>query len=150
MAVETTQKAQPFSLRTPLLAQGKSETLLAEADALDVRIKVYAEGGENNVHAHMDHAHAFVVLDGQATFHDKDGNATVLNKYEGILLPIGTAYRFYNSGDEPLVLLRTAGGKTGAERTRATGKTGPAAPPLTLDQPTRSGGVPIPGKFFGA
>jgi len=150
MVVATVPKAQVFSLKTELLSAGKSETLLAQGDQLDVRIKVYSEGGENVLHAHMDHAHAFVVLDGQATFHDRDGNATVLNKYEGILLPLGTQYRFENSGDTNLVLLRAGAGKNGAERTRAVGKVGPAAPQLTLDNNKRIGGIPIPGEFFGA
>lgn len=149
MAVETTPKAQPFGLKTELLSAGKSEALLAQADGLDVRIKVYSEGGENVLHAHMDHAHFFVVLDGQATFHDKDGTATVLNKYQGIMMPVGAYYRFENSGYANLVLLRAGAGKTGAERARAVGKEGPAQRPLTPEESKR-GGVPIPGKFFGA
>ncbi len=149
MAVETTPKAQAFGLKTELLSAGKSEALLAQADGLDVRVKVYSEGGENVLHAHMDHAHFFVVLDGQATFHDRDGTATVLSKYQGIMMPIGAYYRFENSGDANLVLLRAGAGKTGAERARAVGKEGLPPRPLTPEDNKR-GGVPIPGKFFGA
>ena len=50
----------------------------------------------------------FVVLDGQATFFDKDEKATVLNKGDGILLPEGHYYQFESSGDTPLALLRFA------------------------------------------
>src|SRR6266508_2033974 len=123
MAVETTPKAQAFSLKMELLSDGKSEALLAGAEALEVRIKVYAAGGENQLHAHMDHDHTFVILQGQATFHDKGGNATVVNRNEGIMLPRGTYYRFYNSGDDNLVLLRAAGGvKVEGGYARAVGK----------------------------
>lgn len=150
MVIETTPKAQEFNLKMELLSEGKSEALLAGSKALEVRIKVYAAGGENTLHAHMDHDHAFVVLDGQATFHDRDGNATVLNRYEGIMLPRGTYYRFHNSGDDNLVILRAAGGeKPEGGYGRAVGKVGPPARRLTAEDNRRIG-VPIPGKFFGA
>ena len=67
--------------------------LFAQTDALKVRIKVYAEGGENGLHTHNDEDHAFVILQGQATFHNADGQDTVINKYEGIMLPRGAFYR---------------------------------------------------------
>ena len=50
----------------------------------------------------------FVVLDGEATFFDKDENTTVLKKGDGILLPEGHYYQFENTGDVPLALLRFA------------------------------------------
>lgn len=50
----------------------------------------------------------FVVLDGQATFFDREQTATVLNKGEGILLPEGHFYQFESSGDTALALLRFA------------------------------------------
>ena len=46
------------------------------------------------------------MLDGEATFYDKAGNTTVLNKGKSILLPKGWHYRIHNSGGKPLVLLR--------------------------------------------
>ena len=124
--------------------------LLAQADELEMRMKVYAEGGENTLHAHLDHDHSFVVLDGQATFTDSDGNETVLGKYEGIMLPRGTHYCFGNTGEGNLVILRAGGGhkpKEGWER--AIGKTGPATPRITPENRKRTG-VAIPGEFFGA
>ena len=47
-----------------------------------------------------------MVLDGEATFHDKEGNATLLKKGEGIMLPEGWYYWFQNTGETPLALLR--------------------------------------------
>jgi mannose-6-phosphate isomerase-like protein (cupin superfamily) len=145
----TAPVAASFSLRIERLSAGKAEALLAQADELEMRIKVYAEGGENVLHAHLDHDHSFVILDGQATFYDKDGNETVLNRYEGIMLPRGTSYRFCNSGTSNLVLLRAGGGhKPKAGWQRAAGKTGPATTPLTPANDRRHG-VAIPGEFFG-
>lgn len=149
MTSTTAATAQPFSLKIERLSAGKAEALLAQADELEMRIKVYAEGGENTLHAHPDHDHAFVVLDGEATFYDGDGNEIVLGKYRGIMLPRGTHYRFSNSGEGNLVLLRAGGGFKPAEGwARASGKTGPATPRLTPEHSQRSG-VPIAGEFFG-
>jgi mannose-6-phosphate isomerase-like protein (cupin superfamily) len=151
MATSTTTApvAQPFSLRIERLSAGKSEALLGQADELEMRIKVYAEGGENELHAHLDHDHSFVVLDGEATFYDADGTATVIGKNRGIMLPRGTHYRFCNSGEGNLVLLRAGGGRKPPEGyARAIGKSGPGTPRLTPAQSKRTG-VVVPGEFFG-
>jgi mannose-6-phosphate isomerase-like protein (cupin superfamily) len=145
----TSPTAQPFSLRIERLSAGKAEALLAQADELELRIKVYAEGGENVLHAHLDHDHAFVVLEGEATFQDRDGDETVVGRFEGIMLPRGTHYRFSNSGDGNLVLLRSGGGHKPEEGwARAVGKTGPPTPRLTPENSRRMG-VPSPGEHFG-
>lgn len=150
MTTTPTPTAQTFSLRIERLAAGKAEALLAQADELEMRIKVYAEGGENVLHAHPDHDHAFVVLDGEAAFYDADGNETVLRRYEGIMLPRNTYYRFSNHGDGNLVLLRSGGGHKPTEGyARALGKPGPATPRLTPEHAKREG-VPVPGEYFGA
>ncbi|NIO07846.1 MAG: cupin domain-containing protein [Deltaproteobacteria bacterium] len=139
-------KSQIFSLKTPLLSQGQTNTPLAGTDLLKVRVKVYAEGGENALHAHFDEDHSFVILQGQATFHDDQGNTQVVNKYEGILLPKGAYYYFQSTGDENLVLLRVGAGRKPGDDFRL-GKEGR---PLTAEENKRIAGVPIPGKFFGA
>ena len=99
-------EAQTFELKTPYLKTGRSHNILAQTDLVNVAIKYYYEGGENSLHAHPSEDHAFIVLDGEATFYDSAGNTTVLNKGKGILLPKGWIYRFHNSGGNPLVLLR--------------------------------------------
>lgn len=40
-------EAQSFQLKTPLLPEGRTNKVLAQTDSLKLRIKVYAEGGEN-------------------------------------------------------------------------------------------------------
>src|SRR5438093_9857244 len=111
MAAKTRVEAQTFSLRTPLLSEGRTNQEVAGTDQLKLRVKVYAEGGENGLHAHHDEDHAFVILQGQATFHDETEKTTVVNKNEGILLPRGSFYYFQSTGYENLVLLRVGAGR---------------------------------------
>jgi mannose-6-phosphate isomerase-like protein (cupin superfamily) len=145
MATAAPPKAQVFSLKTPLLSEGRSNTAVAETDRLKLRVKVYAEGGENGLHTHNDEDHSFVILQGQATFHDEEDNVTVVNKYEGILLPKGAYYWFQSTGDENLVLLRVGAGRMPEGGFRV----GTNGVPLTREENKHIDGVPIPGKFFG-
>jgi mannose-6-phosphate isomerase-like protein (cupin superfamily) len=146
MAVEARPKAQVFSMKTPLLSSGRTNTSLASTDLLKLRVKVYAEGGENGLHTHIDEDHAFVVMQGQATFHDEQENVTVVNQYEGILLPRGAYYYFQSTGTENLVLLRVGAGRKSEGEFRV----GTNGRPLTREENKHIDGTPIPGKFFGA
>jgi mannose-6-phosphate isomerase-like protein (cupin superfamily) len=95
-----------FNLRTPLLKSGITTDTRAKTEVLNVTIKVYADGGENEMHAHVGEDHAFVVLSGQATFHvGSNESSRVVNKYEGVMLPSGTEYWFQSTGPN-LVMLR--------------------------------------------
>jgi len=145
MAVNAPPTAQVFSLKTPLLSEGRSNLQVAATDLLKLRVKVYAEGGENGLHKHNDEDHAFVVLQGQATFHDENDTPTVVNRYEGIMLPKGAYYYFQSSGDENLVLLRVGAGREAEGNFRV----GTNGVPLTREENKHIDGVPIPGKFFG-
>ena len=70
-------KAVLFSMRNlPLLEQGTTYDPLATAENLWMSIKVYASGGENALHAHGGEDHAFIVLQGKATFTFGDGSST--------------------------------------------------------------------------
>ena len=148
MATQTTSKAQTFKLHAPLLSEGRTNTELTATDLMCLRLKVYAQGGENVLHQHSDEDHAFVILDGQATFHDKDDNLTIVNKHEGILLPTGTAYWFQSSGDTNLVLLRVGASATKGEEDDRLGINGRPLPGNSAEN-KHVDGVPIPGKFFG-
>ena len=71
--------ATTFKLEAELLDQGRTMDLLARSGVLAAHIKVYAEGGENAMHAHTQEDHLFVVLGGEATFHlGSDDNISVL------------------------------------------------------------------------
>ena len=87
-------EAQVFELRTPMLKKGRSHKVLFRTDIMNIALKCYSEGGENTLHTHPGEDHAFIILDGEATFYDKEDKATVVKKGQGILLPEGWYYRF--------------------------------------------------------
>lgn len=137
---------QLFHLRTQLLSKGRSDQLLAGTDLMSIRIKCYAQGGENALHAHPAEDHAFIVLDGAARFVGQDGEISVLTKNQGIMLPRGTYYRFESCGDTPLVLLRV-----GAEKEKLkVGRINPEGRPLPGNSPENKheDGVPIEGRYY--
>ena len=132
MTTTTPPKVTTYSMKVPLLTSGRTNQVLARTDTVEVRAKVYASGGENALHTHLDEDHTFFVLDGEATFYGPDEETVVVGRYEGIMLPAGAFYRFQSTGDTNLVLLRI-----GAD----------GAPPEGTTEP-RGGidGLPLPGK----
>lgn len=156
--------AKKFSMRgLPMLSQGTTFDALATAENLWLSVKAYASGGENSLHAHLREDHAFVVLQGKATFHFADGSSVDAFPYEGIMLPKGVQYRFQADEKENLVLLRI-----GAAQRQTTGidKLQKHGTPIELQGTTmdddgtpkvsRAGraktpnppAIVIPGKFF--
>ena len=112
---DATDAAKPsfFSIRPQLLDAGNTEEPLAVGEHLWVKIKVYAKGGENKLHAHPHQDHSFILLDGRARFHGPRGEYRELGRNDGILLPAGSYYWFETISEEPLVILRlgaTTGG----------------------------------------
>ena len=101
-----------FSMRNlPLLEQGTTYDPLATAENLWVNIKCYASGGENALHAHGGEDHAFIVLQGKATFTFADGRTSVVGVHEGVMIPKNVQYKFEADEAENLVLLRVGGGQ---------------------------------------
>lgn len=129
---KTTPKVTTYSMKVPLLTSGRTNQVLASTDTVEVRAKVYAQGGENALHTHLDEDHTFFVLDGQATFYGPEEQTTVVGRYEGIMIPAGAFYRFQSTGDTNLVLLRF-----GADVEPPEGTTEPR---IGID------GLPLPGK----
>jgi mannose-6-phosphate isomerase-like protein (cupin superfamily) len=105
---------QPYKLRAQLLSQGRTDTVLAQSDVMQLRLKVYASGGENGLHTHAHEDHTFLVLQGRARFYDQDDNATDVGRHEGIFIPAGAYYRFEAISTEELVLFRV-GARTKAD-----------------------------------
>ena len=163
----TTNHTIPFRLRGfPLLSAGNTFNFLAAAPGLWAHLKVYAEGGENGVHAHPDEDHLFVVLDGEATFVDVEGDLTVVGALEGMMVPRGAAYAFRSTGDGNLVMLRVGAPvdpaladwddvnpETGIPDDMMRRTTSDGAPAEGRDPAVNKTGalpgVPIPGRFFG-
>jgi mannose-6-phosphate isomerase-like protein (cupin superfamily) len=106
--VKTEPQASVFNLAgTPLLSSGMTDSVVARSDQLVERIKVYAEGGENDLHAHRAQDAVWLVLEGQITFYDQNHQAVaVLNPRDGLFVPRGTPYYFSSTGDETAILLR--------------------------------------------
>ena len=97
-----TPKTSTFSISGPYLSEGRLNIDLAQTDLMWLSLKVNAEGGENAVHAHTNEDHAFVVLEGEVTFFDENGDGKILSQYEGILIPKGAYYRYLNTGERNL------------------------------------------------
>lgn len=152
MATETsaTPKTSTFSIKGPYLSEGRVNIDLARTDTMWLSLKVNAEGGENALHAHQNEDHAFLVLEGEVTFFDADGGEVVCGPYEGINIPKGAYYRYLNTGDRNLFLLRFGCKLTGPAS--ADSRLRPDGTPLLADTAENHhiDGVPIPGKFFGA
>ena len=54
IAATKNDEVTTFSLKAQMLDQGRTDTVLAATEDLSVRLKVYASGGENGLHAHVD------------------------------------------------------------------------------------------------
>ena len=169
---ETPRTAKPvmssgptkFSMRgLPLLSSGASFDALASADNLWVSVKVYSSGGENALHRHRTEDHAFVVLQGRATFYFGDGSSCEARQFEGVMLPKNVLYRFEADEAENLVLLRIGGAQRNDLANRLLQKHGVpselAGNTFDADGSTKVGSnpktgtpsqpiIPIPGKFF--
>lgn len=147
---EERPKAYKFSLKTPYMQQGRVTQLVAETANMWIHTKVNAEGGENAIHCHLDEDHSFVVLEGEMSIFDEKGNEMHLEKYQGVMIPKGAFYRYLNTGDGNLVVLRIGSGinakPQGGEdmRIRPDGKPLPAysAENKTLEP------IEVPDKFF--
>lgn len=138
-------KPQLFSLKTPMVSSGMVDNFVSETDLMKVSIKIYAEGGENFLHTHELEDHFFIVLDGQASFHDPSGKVTTLGKHQGIMLPRGCYYMFQASGGSPLVLLRVAATSV-QPWVKDSRKWWPGV--TDVRNPARGKENQIPGKFF--
>ncbi len=55
-----------FKMSAQLLDQGRTDTPLCATEGMKARLKVYASGGENDLHAHPHEDHMFIVLQGSA------------------------------------------------------------------------------------
>ena len=95
-----------FGLRARLPTQGRADMPVAGTDNMSVVLKAYASGGENEVHAHPNEDHIFVVLQGSARFYNHERDIGTVHKHQGVMIPRGAYYMFEAGEEEPLVLLR--------------------------------------------
>lgn len=109
-------KTKLFSLRTPYMKQGRITQLVAETENMWIHTKINYEGGENEIHTHLDEDHSFIVLEGQMSVFDEKGNELKVGKYQGVMIPRGAYYRYLNTGPENLVVLRVGAGIKGKKQ----------------------------------
>ena len=106
-------KAHTFSLKTPYMKQGRVTQLVAETSNMWIHTKINAEGGENEIHTHLDEDHSFIVLEGEMSVFDEKGNELKVKQYQGVMIPKGAYYRYLNTGSGNLVVIRVGAGIKG-------------------------------------
>lgn len=96
-----------FHIRAKLPREGRTNQVLGASRYMNVVLKTYASGGENEIHAHSNEDHVFVILQGGAIFRGPRGETREVGKNDCVLLPANTFYWFQAREDgEPLVMLR--------------------------------------------
>ena len=80
------------------MKQGRITQLVAETENMWIHTKINSEGGENEIHTHLDEDHSFIVLEGQMSVFDEKGNELKVGKYQGVMIPKGAYYRYLNTG----------------------------------------------------
>lgn len=143
-------KAKLFSLKTPYMKQGRVTQLVAETSNMWIHTKINAEGGENEIHTHLDEDHSFIVLEGQMSVFDEKGNEMEVKPYQGVLIPKGAYYRYLNTGEGNLVVLRIGAGIKGQPQGGEEMRVRPDGRPLPAYSAENKTVAPIemPGKFF--
>lgn len=94
------------AIGAPLLAKGQSMAKLASAENMWVHLKIYNEGGENELHYHASEDHMFFCLSGRGVIYDEQGGERGVGPFEGVMIPAGVQYRLLAAGDENWVTLR--------------------------------------------
>jgi mannose-6-phosphate isomerase-like protein (cupin superfamily) len=139
-------EASTFKLKTPLITGGRSHIPLAKTEHMTVGLNYYTPGRKNKLHTHPGEDHTFVVMDGEATFYNREHQPTVLRKGEGIMLPENHYYYFESTGNRSLALFRVSAKKGNPKVVRidAEGnkRTEPENEYVAVD------GEPIEGKFW--
>ena len=143
-------KSYKYSLKTPYMEQGRVTQLVAETDNMWIHTKINSEGGENAVHCHLDEDHSFVVLEGQMSVFDEKDNELTIEKYQGVMIPKGAYYRYLNTGDDNLVMLRIGCGIDAKPQRGEDARLRPDGKPLPSNSEENKTLPPIemPGKFF--
>jgi mannose-6-phosphate isomerase-like protein (cupin superfamily) len=143
-------RAYTFSLKTPYMKQGRVTKLVAETANMWIHTKINAEGGENEIHAHLDEDHSFIVLEGQMSVFDERGNEMQVKQYQGVMIPKGAYYRYLNTGPGNLVVIRIGAGVKGQPQGGEEMRVRPDGRPLPAGSVENKTLPPIemPGKFF--
>jgi len=143
-------KTQKFSLRTPYMKQGRITQLVAETENMWIHTKINYEGGENEIHCHLDEDHSFIVLEGQMSVFDESGNEIKVEKHQGVMIPKGAYYRYLNTGSENLVVIRVGAGIKGKAQGGTEMRIRPDGKPLLANSAENKTVAPIEDTRFFA
>jgi mannose-6-phosphate isomerase-like protein (cupin superfamily) len=143
-------KTQKFSLRTPYMKQGRITQLVAETENMWIHTKINYEGGENEIHCHLDEDHSFIVLEGQMSVFDENGNEIKVEKHQGVMIPKGAYYRYLNTGSENLVVIRVGAGIKGKAQGGTEMRVRPDGKPLLANSAENKTVTPIEDTRFFA
>lgn len=101
-------RLKPFRYAPPAAAKAVKEIVpLARSELLRLQVQVVQEGGENNLHYHLNSDTGWMVLRGRARFYGAgDRLIGEFGPNEGVLIPGGARYWFEKVGAEPLELLQ--------------------------------------------
>jgi mannose-6-phosphate isomerase-like protein (cupin superfamily) len=143
-------KAYTFSLKTPYMKQGRVTQLVAETENMWIHTKINAEGGENEIHTHLDEDHSFIVLEGEMSVFDETGREMKVKQYQGVMIPKGAYYRYLNTGEGNLVVLRIGSAVKSQPQGGAEVRVRPDGRPLPAESVENKTLPPIEdsGKFF--
>ena len=143
-------KAQLFSLKTPYMKQGRVTQTVAKTENMWIATKINAEGGENEIHTHLNQDHAFIVLEGEMSVFDENGSEMKIKPYQGVMLPKGAYYRYLNTGAGNLVVLRIGAYTPDRPQKGTAMRVMPDGKPIEGGSVENKSLPPIemPGKFF--
>jgi mannose-6-phosphate isomerase-like protein (cupin superfamily) len=143
-------KSQKFSLRTPYMKQGRITQLVAETENMWIHTKINYEGGENEIHCHLDEDHSFIVLEGQMSVFDENGEELKIEKHQGVMIPKGAYYRYHNTGPDNLVVIRVGAGIKGKAQGGHEMRVAPNGKPLLADSAENKTVPPVEDTRFFA
>ncbi|CAN5353049.1 hypothetical protein BH10PSE17_BH10PSE17_26260 [soil metagenome] len=102
-----------FPIRCQLPLEGRTNQVLGATSMMSVVLKTYASGGENELHAHPNEDHLFVIMQGQAEFFGPNDEMKIVGTNDCVLLPKGSLYWFKAMPGDPLVMLRVGAAPEG-------------------------------------
>ncbi len=100
-------RVHTFSYRSPeKLSLVKEMVNMVRTPNVRVQVQIVSEGGENNLHYHVNSDGVWMVLKGECKFYGP-GDKLIgdLKEMDGIVLPGGARYWFETTGDVPLEIL---------------------------------------------
>src|SRR5262245_23440293 len=70
-----------FQLKARLPKLGRTNVPMAASNKMWITLKTYAHDGENELHAHPNEDHMFVVLQGKASFRGPNGEEKTIGQH---------------------------------------------------------------------